>query len=176
MTRPARPLSKIAATKARSSFAWWCRVTHNLYPRLNAHAVEDVASRAWCAWLRADHKAPLDLMPRRVVIDAARCEFGRSFKRVRFLVPLDALDKDDAALAAPQASDAVSSELLDDVFSHAKECKNSRRLRRLLVHVLRGGARKDFALAENVTRFRISQLFGDLSEIVARWQAAQRRR
>ena len=173
MTRPARPLSKIAATKARSSFAWWCRETREVFPRLDPYMVEDVASRAWCAWLRANHKAPLSLMPRRVVVDAARCEFGRFFHRVMCTASLDARA---FGVAAPQASDAVSSELLDDVFSHARKCENPLRLRRLLEHVLRGGAKKDFALAENVTRSRISQLLGDLSEIVARWQAAQRRR
>ena len=173
MTRTARPLSKMAATNARSSFAWWCRETREAFPRLDAHRVEDVASRAWCAWLRANHHAPLSLMPRRVVVDAARCEFGRSWHRAR---RTDSIDARAFGIAAPQASDAVSSELLDDVFSHAKRCKNSRRLRRLLVHVLRGGQQKDFAVAEKVTRFRISQLFGDLSEIVARWQAAERRR
>lgn len=172
MTRTARPLSKAAVTKARSSFAWWCRETREAFPRLDSHRVEDVASRAWCAWLRADHRAPLDLMPRRVVVDAARCEFGRTFQRFR---RTDSLDARAFGIAAPQASDAVSSELLDDVFSHARKSKNSRRLRRLLVHLLRGGQQKDFAVAEKVTRFRISQLFGDLSEIVTRWRAAQRR-
>ena len=172
MTRTARPLSKAAATSARSSFAWWCRETREAFPRLDPHMVEDVASRSWCAWLRANHKAPLDLMPRRVVVDAARCELGRTFQRFR---RTDSLDARAFGIAAPQESDAVSSELLDDVFSHAKKCKNSRRLRRLLVHVLRGGEQKAFAVAENVTRPRISQLFGDLSEIVTRWRAAQRR-
>ena len=173
MTRTARPLSKAAVTKARSSFAWWCRETREAFPRLDPHMVEDVASRAWCAWLRADHHAPLSLMPRRVVVDAARCEFGRTFPRFRRTASIDARV---FGIAAPQTSDAVSSELLDDVFSHARKCENPLRLRRLLEHVLRGGEQKDFAVAEKVARARVSQLFGDLSEIVARWQAAQRRR